>query len=154
MTYKVYSVQSRHRTYYTGMIGNERQVLMGWRQGIIDVLVFDQHGKLIEHQKHDLEIDPKFRSETEAIARKRIIEIQRSLSFRRGLIRIAPFIAELGIGLKQFPVDLEEFLEQPDRFPVEDVEFFRADIEEWQRAGFCVLTWGNDYALAADGRTI
>jgi hypothetical protein len=51
------------------------------------------------------------------------------------------------VGLKRFPIDLEDYLTHPGNFDGEDAECYQRDIEQWKADRRCVLRWGNDHHL-------
>jgi len=132
-------------------------VLLGWVHDFIAVFLFDNTGDLLETREHPLNFDLKkgLGPAVESMVEKRIRVIKQMLSLRKGPIQVNLFFVESwNIGLKQFPLDLEDFLDHPDGFSDEDAQLFRKDVEDWKSAGNCVLSWGNDYLLGGDGHTI
>lgn len=153
----MYVIRTRTPTYYTGRLPDSSQVLMGWCKEFIVVIVFSEGGNVVELQKHDLAVDTSkgLGPIVEAAVAKQVVEIQQQLGFRDAPIRVQPFFFDdLGVELKVFPDDLEDFLAHPEDFPEDDAEIYRADIQEWESAGNCVLVWGNDYDLDGEGYTI
>ena len=153
----MHAIQTRPHTYFTGKTNDEKQVLLGWLGSFVAVVTFDNMGNILETREYPLNIDLKkgLGPIAEAIADKQIRVIRKQLHLHKGPIRVEQFFVERwNIGLKQFPLGLEDFLDRPDAFPEEDAQIFRKDIEDWKNAGNCVLQWGNDYHLGRDGHTL
>jgi hypothetical protein len=153
----MYTIQTRPHTYFTGRSNDGKQVLLGWLRDIIAVVIFDNTGHLLESREYPLNIDLKrgLGPAVETMVEKQIHVIRQLLNIRQGPIRVTPFVVDRwNIGLKQFPLDLEEYLDHPEGCSEEDAPIFRKDIEDWKRAGNCVLVWGNDYLLGGDGHTL
>jgi len=153
----MYTIQTRPQGYFTGTTNNGKQVLLGWLHDIIAVVIFDNTGDLLETREYPVNIDLKkgLGPAVEAMVEKQIQVVRQLLSIREGSIQVNPFFVERwDIGLKQFPLDLEDYLDHPDGHSEEDAQIFRKDIEDWKRAGNCVLYWGNDYLLGRDRYTL
>lgn len=153
----MHTIRSRYRTYYTGSTADGKQVLLGWHSDFIAVLLFDETGKLLETKAYPLGIDLKLGlgPAVEVKARKKIQVIMRELHYRRGPIRVKPFFIESWqVGLRLFPIDLEEFLADPDRFAEDEAQIYKTDIDRWKANQNCILQWGNNYYLDRDGNTI
>lgn len=144
-------IQSRPFTYFAGITADGKQALVGANLNSVLVLLFDKQGSLIEIREFPLELDLAL----EAKGRKKILDLRRELGIRKNTIEVQPFfLKHRKIGLKLLPLGLEDFLEHPDDFPPDEAEIFRADIAGWKEAHNCVLVWGNDYHLSADGLSI
>lgn len=153
----MYTIRTRPYAYFTGTTNHGKQVLLGWVNDFIGVIIFDETGNLLETREYPIGIDPKkgLGPAVESIVAKQIRVVKRLLSFHNGPIQVNPFFIERwDVGLKQFPMDLEEFLARPEECPAEDAHFWSRDIEEWIRDGNCVLDWGNDYLIGRDGETL
>ena len=153
----MHTIQSRPHTYFTGKTTDEKQALLGFLGDCIAVVVFDKMGNVLETRDYSLNINRKsgLGPVVEAIAEKQIHVIQQQMDLHEVPIQVKQFFVERwNIGLKQFPLDLEDYLDHPDTFSEEDSHIFRKDIEDWQKAGNCVLQWGNDYLLGRDGYTL
>lgn len=153
----MYMIQTRPHTYFTGTTSDEKQMLIGLVRGILAVVMFDKMGDLLEAREQPVDVDLKkgLGPAVEAMLEKQIRAVSQSLGVRMGAIQVNPFFVEKwNIGLKQFPLDLEDYLDHPDGVSEEDARIFRKDIDDWKKTGNCVLYWGNDYLLGRDGHTL
>jgi hypothetical protein len=153
----MYTIQTRPHTYFTGTTKDGKQVLLGLLRDMIAVVIFDNMGDLLETREYPVNIDLKkgLGPAVETMVEMRIHDVRQLLTTQHGPITVNPFVVEKwNIALKQFPLDLEDYLEHPDRCSAEDAQLFRKDIEDWKSAGNCVLYWGNDYLLGRDGHTL
>jgi hypothetical protein len=153
----MYTIQTRPQAYFTGTTNDGKQVLLGWLRDIIAVVLFDNTGDLLETREYPVNINLKkgLGPVVETMVEKQIQVVRQLLGIREGSIQVNPFFVDSWkIGLKQLPLDLEDYLDHPDGYSEEDARIFRKDIEDWKSAGNCVLYWGNDYLLGRDGHTL
>ena len=153
----MYTIRTRPHTFFTGTTNDGKQVLLGFLRDIIAVAIFDNTGNLFETREYPVKIDLTrgLGPAVEMMVEEQIQIIRQLLSIRNGPIHVNLFFVESwNIGLKQFPLDLEDYLDRPGAYSEEDAKVFCKDIEDWKREGNCVLYWGNDYLLGRDGRTL
>ena len=155
----LHTIRYRPRTFYTGVMADGKQVLFGWHSDFVAVLIFDTMGNLLETREYPLGIDLKqgYGPVVEARALWEILTIKAALHFRGSSIHVKPFFVEKWqLGIKPFPLDLEDYLTHPQDFSDDDAADYRADIARWIAEGNCVLYWGEgyDHFLKRDGNTM
>ncbi|MEZ6143766.1 MAG: hypothetical protein R3B84_24640 [Zavarzinella sp.] len=153
----IYKIQSSPPAYYTGKRIDGKQYLFGQVENFIAFISFDNTGNLLEFTKYNASVDLShgLGPYIEQIVTIDIKRISESLAVVEAPINIALFfLADWNVGLKLFPIDLEDFLGQPEEYSDDDALIFRKDIDDWLKNRYSVLHWGNNYLLGRDGLTL
>src|SRR5262249_44817577 len=146
----MHSIRTRPNAYYAGKTTNGRQILIGWLGNAIAIFQFDDQGALIDTKELPIDADlgeglgPVVESKVE----NQILSICARLGFHDEVIHVAPFYSErLSAGIRQYPIDLEEFIHNPGEFANEDAAIFQADIADWNACENFILRWNEDHYL-------
>ncbi|SRR5581483_5653327 len=153
-------LQSRPTTYQTGVTSDHKQVIMGMHlYPWIVALFFDNDGTFLEVQRRELGLtqhpndwyDPNFQN----ALRDALRSWQRTIGFVEKPISIKLFFQDsLRIGIKEFPSDLQDYIDNPHKYPESDSEEFAKDIVDWQVKGNYVFWWNTSYHLDKTGDTL
>ncbi len=131
--------------YLTGISTDGRRVLMGALAPDFIVVLFDASGRFLQLREERLQAD------TAAKAGERFA---REFGLAEAPIDILPFqIAAGDVGVAALPEYFAEFLRDPEGTePLGEIRRRMHDeVEQWLRAERCVLRWGKEYWLNADG---
>ncbi len=64
------------------------------------------------------------------------------------------FVDELRIGIRDYPPDIEDYINNPNQYSEDDREEFLKDIADWKRDSNCVFWWNTNYLLNREGETL
>lgn len=138
-----YLIQNFEHDFYTGFIGDGRQVLMGPLYPELVLIEFDAFGDFVgvqtrlETQRQSQVEDQnawehRYDAYYETLAQ--VETWQTELGYRPGTIRVHRFfLADRGLGIRDLPDHYQELLPY------------------WREKGCFVLWWGRDFWMDADG---
>ncbi len=155
---RVFAVGSHDFSYFTGIIADNRQVVMGLLTPRVVAYFFDADGAFQERETCDWEYPaPRVRNsdiwrlndaEFQARLAAQIERWQQEIGFVPGVIEIQWFFdEELSVGIETLPESLRDLSWSKG----EPVEYeMKARLEEWQAAGSFLFCWDRDYLMAGE----
>jgi hypothetical protein len=167
--YRLYMIQT-HEMYgfHAGQTTDGQQVLAAVDGYNSLILLFNEAGEL----RNTLQVPLSSSLISHGSQQTSLVNyLFETLSYRDGAIRVKRFhvpydesqrhnplqealIGRSGVSVDPLPDVLQEFLDDPLAFLPEDSKNYIEMISRWITDGNCVLYWGNEYHLSADGVVI
>jgi len=151
----------QYRYFSTGVLADNRQVILGLQFPDIVLLFFDSLGNLLETTTRCLSVTTRTIGEAGLTAafqdayKLELEQIQHQLGLRPSTIRVKRFfLPDLEIGIEDLPANYLAVLKSPHEYEEEEVNYIKADIERWKSKGCFVFHWGTDYWMDKDGNVI
>jgi hypothetical protein len=156
---KTFILRSRVDAYQTGKTSGGDQVVMGMLFPWAVVVYFTPDGAFLKVEKKRLDTnaapEQRFQPDVEDGFRDVLRSWQGQIGYLEAPIQLQQFfLNEYRIGIRDLPSDLQDYLNNPERYPGEDHEEFLNDIESWKEEGNYVFWWGTDYPVNTDGETL
>jgi hypothetical protein len=159
-----YPLQQEQGYFWTGMAGDDRQVIIASTVTDIYVFSFARDGHYAGMEKTPLRNPPE-RDLTSGIYRignayyrdveLQIDEIKRRLQCRACDILIEGFEEpEAFAGIDPLPGDYQQFIESPQTVKEDDREFLERAVREWRERGWFVFVFWGEYWMSAEGRVM
>jgi hypothetical protein len=155
---RLYSLRSHpYYGFHTGNLPSEQQLLVGRYYNAILAIFFDATGQMLQINEkiviNTTRIPLDFTPEEQRQFDDAITSYLAQLHFQEGPIHVWEFFTH-GVGIDILPSHYQDFLDDPTRFPLEEHEYIRQDIERWLGRGNFVFYWGEDYYCNREGKVI
>jgi len=155
---EVFNLRSRPDAYQTGMTSSGDLAVMGMLFPWAVAVFFRPDGAFSAVQQEPLNIDARPSQRFEPFVEAHFLAVlhawQQKLGFKESPIQVqAFFLSDYRIGIRELPLDLQDYMDNPVQYPEEDQEEFTNDIDSWKAEGNFVFTWGIDYHVSREGET-
>lgn len=158
------TLQNDGTRYWTGLLDDGKQLIIGPSLPNILVYTFDQSGKFAAKEVIPLDPKPTFDESEHAYVtdttfittmESQITSILQKMGCSLQTVQVEEFYDDVDdIGVKELPAEYDEYLDEADRFSAEDCEYFERAIKEWREAHRFVFVWGIELWISMDGERL